>query len=115
MNDVPNGGGAMRFRSSISVVAAVAALAAGPASAATEYTPFQTDFPTSPQVSDPFIPGVTDFPSAGPTVPQTTVGATDDAIEWGNVSIVAVLGAALGLGVAGSALMIRRRTTLAHT
>ena len=103
----------MKSRTAISAVIAAAALAAAPASAA-EYTPFQTDFPSSPQTQPQFIPGVTDFPSSGPTVTTATVSA-DEGIDWSNAGVLAAVSAALGLGLAGSALVARRRSTLAHT
>ena len=103
----------MKPRIAISAVIAAAALAAAPAYAA-EYQPFQTDFPSSPPVQQHFIPGVTDFPSSGPTV-QTTTLTADDGIEWSDAGVLAAVSAALGLGLAGSALVIRRRSTLAHT
>ena len=105
----------MKFRSSIPVVAAVAALAAGPATATTQYKPFETDFPNAAQVNERYIPGVTDFPRTGPTVSPVSITASDDGIEWGDTTIAAALGTALGLGLVGSALMIRRRSTLAHS
>lgn len=103
----------MKPRIAVSAVVAAASLAAAPAYAG-EYQPFQTDFPSSPQVQQHFIPGVTDFPSSGPTVPTTTLTA-DDGIEWSDAGLLAAVSAALGLGLAGSALLIRRRSTLAHT
>lgn len=101
----------MKPRTAISAVVAAAALAAAPAYAG-EYQPFQTDFPSSAQVQHRYIPGVTDFPSSGPTVQTTTLA--DDGIEWSDTGVLAAFGAAFGLGLAGSALMIRRRSTLAH-
>jgi len=104
----------MKLRSSISVVAVVAALAAAPAGAATGYTPFQTDFPrTQPHLK--FIPGVTDVPRTSPTIVSPSTIAADDGIEWADTSVIASIAAALGLGLAGSALMIRRRSTFAHS
>ena len=104
----------MKPRIAISAVIAAAALAAAPAYAA-EYEPFQTDFPKGGQVEQPFIPGVTDFPSSGPTVTTTETIVADDGIEWSNAGVLGAVSAALGLGLAGSALLIRRRSTLAHT
>jgi hypothetical protein len=103
----------MKPRIVVSAVVAAASLAAAPAYAG-EYQPFQTDFPSSPQVQQHFIPGVTDFPSGGPTVPTTTLTA-DDGIEVERRRPPRRRQAALGLGLAGSALLIRRRSTLAHT
>ena len=104
----------MKLKSSIPMIAVAAALAASPATAATaQYTPFQTDFPSTSQTHQRFVPGVTDFPRTSPiVVPQSTLTA-DDGIEWGDTSIIASIVAAVGL--AGSALLIRRRSTLAHS
>lgn len=126
----------MKFRSSISVVAVITALMAGPAAAANgeyvvgetnfppsasmveeKFIPGVTDFPrTGPTTESRYIPGVTDFPRTGPTVPITdsTPIATDDGIQWGDATVV---GAALALALAiiGSSLLMRRRSTLAHS
>ena len=106
----------MKHRIAVSVVAAAAALAAAPAYASQqEYQPFQTDFPSSSQVNGHFVPGVTDFPRTAPTVSQSTIAADDGDVAWSDAGVLATISAVLGLGLAGSALLLRRRSTLAHT
>ena len=106
----------MKHRIAVSAVAAAAALAVAPAYASQQqqYQPFQTDFPSASQVDEPFIPGVTDFPRTAPTVPQSTLSA-DDGTEWSDAGVLATVSALLGIGLAGSAFLLRRRSTLAHT
>jgi hypothetical protein len=93
-----------------------ASLAAGAlavsASAADEYIPGVTDFPTAEQ-SERYVPGVTDFPSYAPEAPSRAAAVhVSDGFDWLDAGFGAAAGLALGALAAASLLAVRRRTGL---
>jgi len=121
------------------VVAAVAAAMLVPGGQAAQqrepvsgdaFIPFVTDFPkgvVSETNAEPFIPFVTDFPkparapvqAADPTVASATGSpasyASASEIDWGHVGIGSGVGAGLAVMLAGSWLVLVRRTKPARS
>ena len=111
----------MRSKSLIATAGLALALAAPAAADSGKFIQGVTDFPAAHAVKAPYVPGVTDFPRATgyrvltPAAPVATVTGTDDGIEWVDAGIGAAIGATAGLGLLGSALVVRRRITVAHS
>jgi hypothetical protein len=94
----------------IAVSIAAVALAVS-ASAADEFIPGVTDFPSTGNVDARYIPGVTDFPSYAPEAPATgTQVYVSDGFDWIDAGLGVAVGVALGALAAATLLVLRRRT-----
>ena len=92
----------------IAVSIAAVAMAVS-ASAADEFIPGVTDFPTTGEVDRQYVPGVTDFPSYVPESPSTAQAYVSDGFDWLDAGFGAAIGLALGALAAASLLAMRRR------
>lgn len=107
-----------RLMRTLSVGAAVAALAAPTAGAAEKFIPGVTDFPSADR-AEKYVPGVTDFPSTGyrPVEEASPVAgrtpADDGGFEWVAALIGGSAGMALGVLLLGTGQALRRRAKLA--
>ena len=91
----------------LAVSLAAVALAVSPA-AAEEYVPGVTDFPTAGEQSERYVPGVTDFPTSEPAPEARTF--VSDGFDWLDAGFGAAIGVALGAAVGAALIALRRRT-----
>ena len=75
-----------------------------------EYVPFVTDFP---KPAAPTVPAPD--PTAAPATPSPAPQARTSGIDWGDVGLGSAVGAALAALLAGSALVLTRRTRPARS